>query len=193
MWQCTQNLRLLYAVVNRLHINTTALTLLNLTREQVNCSYIYVGPGRKWQPVKDDVTTLFSDYENSIGTSCKEVSSGREIFNDVIFFVEPPAASESSGGSRESVTKYSIVLFIIDSMSQMNFLRSLPRTLETVRSLGGDIFLGHHKIGLNSVPNVNGLLGVGCVPPTQWDTCKGHQVCAINQRFKEHTVFSQEV
>ena len=34
---CTDNLRLLYAVMDRLYINTSAIAHLNMTREQVNC------------------------------------------------------------------------------------------------------------------------------------------------------------
>ena len=67
--------------------------------------------------------------------------------------------------------KYSVVLFIIDSLSQMSFHRLLPRTLEVAEGLGGVLFRGHHKIGENSMPNVMGLLGGRC---------------RVTERFQEH-------
>ena len=80
----------------------------------------------------------------------------QEISKKILFYIPPPdlyAPKNSTTGK-----KYSIVIFIIDALSQLNALRSLPLTLANAEALGGTLFRGHHKVGLNSLPNVMGML-----------------------------------
>ena len=69
------------------------------------------------------------------------------------------AARPANSTSRSERTKYSVIMLVIDSLSQMNLQRFLPRTRQTLESQGGVLFKGHHKVGHNSWPNVMALLG----------------------------------
>ena len=68
--------------------------------------------------------------------------------------MDPPKFNSSLSSN----THYSVVILIIDALSQQNFLRSLPRTKTYLDDQGGILFRGHHKVGHNSYPNVMGLL-----------------------------------
>ena len=128
------------------------------------------------------MTTLYSEYEDAINTKCQDMTSGRDIFTDVIFFVHPPPEDDAS--KVESNTKFSIVLFIIDSASQMAFRRNLPQTLDFAKSLGGDMFLGHHKVGSNSNPNVAGLLGENCSVTQKYLELGWHPLLLEDSQFQ---------
>jgi hypothetical protein len=54
--------------------------------------------------------------------------------------------------------RYSITNIIIDSLSQMNMHRSLPKSLAQAEAMGGILMTGHHKVGDNSVPNVMAMM-----------------------------------
>ena len=45
---------------------------------------------------------------------------------------------------------------MIDATSQMNMIRTLPKTCSVVQQLGGLVFSGHHRVAYNSNPNVRG-------------------------------------
>ena len=82
-------------------------------------------------------------------------SLGVIFYYTLIIYV--PRIEKPRVESSESV-QYSVVVFIIDALSQSNFLRCLPRTKNYLDSQGGILFRGHHKVGHNSYPNVMGLL-----------------------------------
>jgi len=102
-----------------------------------------------------------------------EEKTGRLLYDKVLFYVNPPTEAQMEAFRNRSSRppKYSVVIFIIDSLSQMSFHRLLPQTLEVAERLGGVLLLGHHKIGENSMPNVMGLLGRDCM---------------VTQGFQEH-------
>ena len=64
--------------------------------------------------------------------------------------------------------KFSVVILIIDALSQQGFIRNLPKTKSYLDTRNGILFSGHHKNGHNSYPNVmaivSGELG-GPYPP----------------------------
>lgn len=78
------------------------------------------------------------------------------LYSNILPYLAPRPANSSTRGER---TKYSVVVLVIDSLSQMNLVRSLPRTKAALEALGGLVFAGHHKVGHNSWPNVMALLG----------------------------------
>ena len=50
------------------------------------------------------------------------------------------------GKISETDSKYNVVTFVIDSMSQLNFYRSLPKTAAFFESSRGIMFKKHHKV-----------------------------------------------
>ena len=55
------------------------------------------------------------------------------------------------GAIKENSTKqFNVMLLIIDGVSQQNMIRSWPKTLSRVESIGGVLFKGHHKVSLTT-------------------------------------------
>ncbi len=54
--------------------------------------------------------------------------------------------------------KYSVLLFGIDSVSRLNFIRTLPKTLRFVEELGWAHLEGYTKIADNTFPNLMAIL-----------------------------------
>jgi hypothetical protein len=72
-------------------------------------------------------------------------------------------ASKKSGKQNSKTNnttgkKYSIANFVIDSLSHMNMYRSLPRSVKQAEAMGGIVFKGHHKVGVNSKPNMMAMI-----------------------------------
>jgi hypothetical protein len=148
---------LLYTDMDKLYLNTTYMKELNVTRANLQCNFTYVGTDDPWQTLTTDEVTLRPQaYEDAIHTQCVDTSTDKKRFlhKMLLFYVRPAKQREKTAGRRQ----YSVALIVIDSMSQMNFIRSLPRTLALLETMGGVLFRGHHKIKHNSAPNMMGLL-----------------------------------
>ena len=50
--------------------------------------------------------------------------------------------------SNPNQSAWSVVIFIIDALSQQNFMRSLENTKEYLDRKGGTLFTGHHKVAI---------------------------------------------
>ena len=133
---------------DRLNLNLTALAEINLTRSELLCAFSYVTTDQVLLPAEQlegDESVLSPDH-NSVAVKC--AVNGTTVYQNVLLYLPSPKPS------RDARKKYSVTLFIIESMSQMNLVRSLPRTLATVEELGGILFKGHHKVGENTCPNM---------------------------------------
>ena len=49
-------------------------------------------------------------------------------------------------------------ILLIDATSQMNMIRTLPKTRTVLEQLGGLVFKGYHKVAEGSNPNVRALM-----------------------------------
>lgn len=81
---------------------------------------------------------------------------GITVYTDIHAHVIPrPLPSAESHGRR----KPSVFLFVIDSMSRLNFIRQLPRTyFYLTRELGAVVLRGMTKVGDNTYPNMVAVL-----------------------------------
>jgi hypothetical protein len=86
------------------------------------------------------------------------------LYTNILVYL--PARPAPAPGGR---AKYSVVMLLVDSLSQLNLVRSLPETLQAVEAQGGVLLRGHHKVGHNSWPNVMALLGGEERPPWPLD------------------------
>ena len=119
----------------------------------MKCNFSYISSNLPPVNLTTTVVTLSPKF-NAITAFCS--AAGSEVFSKLLFYVPRPEPFLAS--TKTPNKKYSVLLFIIDGVSQMNAFRSLPLTLTTASSLGSIVFRGHHKVGLNSMPNIMGLL-----------------------------------
>ena len=161
---------LLYINRDKLYFNTTWLKNLTLSRGQVSCKYSYYGAWPSALPdiqFDENIVTLLPNY-NSIWTSC---SHGKKQLSEITLFYVPPLGSkqvltesainpymETQVPRNMTGRRYSITNLIIDSLSQMNIFRSLPKSLAQAEAMGGILMSGHHKVGDNSLPNVMAMV-----------------------------------
>ena len=168
---------LLFTRMDKLHINNSRLGDLGLAREQVRCNFSYIGakPAKPWTPdypaipLEGDMMTLSPKY-NAIATRCSKhenVTASLDLSHIVLFYVPPPDLTERlyiktgnttgkwvAGTGQKTGQQYSVATVVIDSLSQMNMYRSLPRSVQKAKAMGGIAFSGFHKVGLNSKPNM---------------------------------------
>jgi hypothetical protein len=90
----------------------------------------------------------------SLLATCKHTQTERQIYQNLLFYV--PQRTEQPIPT--PTTQYSVSILLIDSTSQMNMIRSLPKTRTLVQQLGGLVFKGYHKVAGNSSPNVRALM-----------------------------------
>ena len=71
------------------------------------------------------------------------------LYTNILLYLplRPRLARLQPALASTNTTKYSVVLLLIDSLSQLNLRRSLPQTRATLESLGGVLFTSHHKVG----------------------------------------------
>ena len=150
---------LLYTSMNRLVINTTALQELHLKREDVSCTFVYTdttdgkvgdGPVVELEGEQMDL----SPRSLSLLATCKHTKTERLLYQNVLLYV--PARTEQPIATTS--TQYSVSILMIDATSQMNMIRTLPKTRTVVQQLGGLVFQGYHRVAYNSNPNVRALM-----------------------------------
>jgi hypothetical protein len=156
----SQQPSLLYTRGDRLVFNTSKLASLGLTWAELRCVYSYVFlkspdvtdilPSRELHGVG---VQLSADH-NSVAVKC-DGKNGTRIYENVLMYV--PALKATPGKKKAGAGRYSVTMLLIESMSQMNVLRSLPSTLATVEALGGALLQGHHKVAENTECNVHAI------------------------------------
>ena len=166
---------LLYTKMDKLYLNTTAMRELGYDRSSVMCGYRYIEllDSDNYQFLTElflsgDFVSLSNQY-NSVWARCllsqwSWLDSslglpesllqwlGVEIYHNILLYMPRVKKVEKND------KKYSVVTLIIDGLSQLNLIRSLPMTVSYLDSLGGILFQGQHRVGHNSYPNVMALL-----------------------------------
>ena len=115
---------------------------------------------------------------------------GVEIYHIILLYV--PNIKKIKANQEKK--KYSVVNLIIDALSQLNLIRSLPLTKSYLDSVGGLLFQGHHKVGHNSYPNVMALLSgeTGGDWPADWPNrtsiyyIDDHRQSLLPRVYQEH-------
>lgn len=84
---------------------------------------------------------------------------GEEIYKDYYAFVpRKPSVEKRCNRSSLPDTKESVGLSVLilglDAVSRLNFHRTMPKTLETLRNLKAVEMLGYNKVGDNTYPNM---------------------------------------
>eukprot|EP00092_Neocalanus_flemingeri_P031328 GFUD01034024.1.p1 GENE.GFUD01034024.1~~GFUD01034024.1.p1 ORF type:complete len:665 (-),score=137.74 GFUD01034024.1:75-2069(-) len=189
----TSQVSLLYTRLNNLFLNKTVLNQLGYDRSSVRCGYRYM------QLVDSDTykfldESLLSGYSVELSGQYTSIWArcilsrwswldstlalpeyilqwmGVEVYHNILLYV--PRLNKTLDKEKD---KYSVVTLIIDGLSQLNLIRSLPLTKSYLDSLGGLLFKGQHKVGHNSYPNVMALLSgeTGGNWPAEWPNRTG--------------------
>ena len=167
---------LLYTSQDSLHLNSTALGVLGVAREEVLCVYSYIAaryPEHGGTEGYDDrydeykvlpkeelvgSSTPLSPLHCSLAAQCQLLPSGRLLYENVLLYTPRLPAKVASRAGRLSV-----VVLVLESLSQMNLWRSLPLTMARLEGLGGVLLRGHHKVADNTQPNMAAVMDEGKV------------------------------
>jgi hypothetical protein len=115
---------------------------------------------------KDDYSITFDKWNELINGSkpfcdiveveCKAPKKAKPFYK---FLHAQIFRLDATLSSRESPTKYDVHIILFDSVSESQFVRSMPKTRHVLREYYESISFRHlNKIGLNSRPNGFGLL-----------------------------------
>ncbi|ALC39017.1 CG15695, partial [Drosophila busckii] len=80
------------------------------------------------------------------------------IQRDAFSFVQYPEYRNEENDAKRAQSQPSVILIGIDSMSRVNFQRTMPLTAKFVRQTGWYEMLGYNKVGDNTLPNLLALL-----------------------------------
>ncbi|XP_033760585.1 uncharacterized protein LOC117342515 [Pecten maximus] len=90
--------------------------------------------------------------------SCKDETSSL-VYQQLLFHTDSDRVLQTKQIKDESPDSPSVVIFGIDSVSQLTAKRLLPKTLQYLKhSLGAHIFNGYTKVAENTFPNLISLL-----------------------------------
>jgi Protein of unknown function (DUF229). len=189
-----------------LKINTCAMADYAVEPESVSCCYSVINrvndpAGKNHSRDSDNrysVTTclyfktelVLNSDEEFILVQCfqaTESGSNKDIYTNTHALVTMKADVEiklhktSSESSSMDEQRFSVLLFGLDSVSRLNLLRTMPKTVEHLRRSGWLQMSGYNKVGENTLPNLVAVLtGLSmeqlkkrCWPSynTNFDTC----------------------
>ena len=98
----------------------------------------------KYNIIQGDSASLDSKY-SSISVKCVNENK-LELYENIFFYVPGEKPSLVAAIKANSTKQFNVMLLIIDGVSQQNMIRSWPRTLSRVESIGGVLLKGHHKV-----------------------------------------------
>lgn len=131
-----------------------------------------------YRPVSvEDITSKYVDnrfkyedcvtFNNSIEVEHEFVRvncsvGSRQIYEQ--FYLFAPMKNFTKHGEKDEIvnnTGYNVLIVGIDSVSRLNFLRTMPKTESYLKTKGAIDMLGYNKVGFNTFPNlVPMLMGV---------------------------------
>ncbi|XP_046470558.1 uncharacterized protein [Neodiprion pinetum] len=83
---------------------------------------------------------------------------GKEVYKDYHAFVPRKELVENRCGSSPAPGpesgRLSVLILGLDSVSRLNFHRTMPRTVEALQGLGAVEMMGYNKVGDNTFPNL---------------------------------------
>ncbi|XP_030244374.1 uncharacterized protein LOC115564324 [Drosophila navojoa] len=169
--ECTDQpdlISVLYDGIKRqyiVHVNESVFAELFPDILAFSCVYFEVLRGANdsltWNvgPLTFGQNWIVPRHIEGIVMECFELRNRSRILQrDAFSFVQYPVGRNEQQDEQRSRTYPSVIMLGIDSMSQMNFQRTMPLTANFVRQLGWYEMLGYNKIGDNTLPNVMSLL-----------------------------------
>jgi hypothetical protein len=178
-----------------LKINISAVPHYTVNQGNVSCCYSVISrdnspSGKIYSRTADNYYSVSecSSFETEVFLSpekefvlvqCFEVTergTSREVYKNTHAVVPVKGSVElklnESNSEINSMEKerLSILVMGFDSMSRLNLLRTMPKTVRHLRSSGWLELLGYNKVGENTLPNVAALL-MGLSPDQMKKQC----------------------
>ncbi|KAI6218669.1 hypothetical protein M3Y99_01695400 [Aphelenchoides fujianensis] len=144
----------------RLWLNRTAIEAAGYSPSALSCDFRCFGRGEdddhnryeEWAPVKNG-TELACEF---VEVNCAKRMPPLSVYSQFHSQIVPLAAAKQSAVESP---RYSVALFVLDSVSQSHWQRGLPRTLNALRSrYNATILTGFNKVADNSFPNAIAFL-----------------------------------
>lgn len=114
--------------------------------------------------VKYNVCVSFNDTINVEHEFVKVMCTVNAKLTYEQFFLFAPEKKFTKHGEVDQITNktgYNVLIVGMDSVSRLNFLRTMPKTADYLKRKGAIDMLGYNKVGYNTLPNlVPMLLGV---------------------------------
>ncbi|XP_030370920.1 uncharacterized protein LOC115621412 isoform X2 [Scaptodrosophila lebanonensis] len=137
--------------------------ILHMNDESIGCCYSPIeraGSGRKADfnynllPCSNfHQDFVVPQHVKAIITKCHKINTTRVLQQDAFAFVHQPRNNKP-----EKSKKPSVLLWGIDSLSRINFQRTMPLTYKYLREQLWFELQGYSKIGVNTYPNLMALL-----------------------------------
>ncbi|PSN55946.1 hypothetical protein C0J52_00457 [Blattella germanica] len=146
-----------------IHLNKTAIDLSGLTENDYDCSYSEIlRPKENDGDVEFGQPQVFRESEkiqaSFILVKCYLRKSRDLVYENLHFYVSRPTGSLHKSSRRSidgDIDRPSVLIFTIDSMSRLNFIRQLPKTYKVLTTIiNATIFKGMTKTGDNTFPNM---------------------------------------
>ncbi|XP_026843016.1 uncharacterized protein LOC113565390 isoform X3 [Drosophila persimilis] len=154
----------------KIHVNSQVLIGLAPDVSDLKCSYQEVTHGRNvtgkfysilQQPVDITPDMPLDKNMNGIITECHDEKNPSRIIQKDAFPLVQVVNQTSRTGSHPVDIQPSVIMLGLDTMSRMNFRRTMPRTAEFVRKLGWFELEGYNKVADNTYPNLCTVLAGG--------------------------------
>ena len=149
-----------------IHINQTTITKSGHEVNDYDCQYYEIfRTNNSDNTFSLGIPQMFKEKEKILSSAfvlvkCFLKSAGL-VYENVHIYVPPPLPELYTTSRRKSndVEHPSVLIFGIDSMSRLNFIRQLPKTYHVLTNvLDAVVFKGMTKIGDNTLPNMMALL-----------------------------------
>ncbi|XP_034134977.1 uncharacterized protein LOC117588039 isoform X1 [Drosophila guanche] len=178
----------------KMHVNTEVLVELDPNITGLACSYQEVRSGkgatRKFFSVllpPVDMTENMALDRNISGiiAECRDEKNASRIVQRDAFPLVQVTPQTSRTESHPLPRQPSVIMLGLDTMSRMNFKRTMPKTAEYVQQLGWFEMEGYNKVADNTFPNLCTVLAGG--KPVQLEkVCEEQGSCPwIWRDFKE--------
>ncbi|PSN55945.1 hypothetical protein C0J52_00456 [Blattella germanica] len=151
-----------------IHLNKTAFETSGLKESDYECAYAEIfRPNETDNEITLGVPQVFRESEK-VRTSayvlvkCFLRATGELVYETAHFYVPIPSGNLFETTKRPNdgdIDRPSVLIFGLDSMSRLNFIRQLPRTYSFLTGvLDSVVFTGMTKCGDNTFPNMMAFL-----------------------------------
>ncbi|KAH8381238.1 hypothetical protein KR093_000308, partial [Drosophila rubida] len=135
---------------------------------------------------------------DGIITNCRKLNSSRIEQKDGFHFVQAKSSNltkSSTNSSFDEERRPSVLLWGIDSLSRMNFQRTMPQMYKYLRDENWYELRGYNKMGDNTYPNLMAVL-TGFNNSRAWSVCQPRALRGLSncpmvwKEYKQHGYFT---
>ncbi|XP_030370245.1 uncharacterized protein LOC115620896 isoform X2 [Scaptodrosophila lebanonensis] len=157
---------------------------LHMNDESIGCCYKTIERSGSGKKADDNYLLLpcsnfhqdfvVPQHVKAIITECQKMNTTKVLQEDAFAFVHPPR-----NNTPDKSIKLSVLLWGIDSLSRINFQRTMPLTYKYLRDQSWYELQGYNKMGDNTYPNLMALL-TGYNSTMAYSLCKPKNVGGLD-------------